>query len=189
MKILLATSNIHKAEEIKKILSNHEIITLRDLNDYDEVVEDGLTFEENAYIKAKHYYDKYKMNIISDDSGIEVDALNGVPGIYSARYAGEKCTYKQNRDKLLLELGNNENRSARFICSICFIDENENVSYFNGYCEGEILKEEIGENTFGYDCIFYSYDLKKSFGEATEEEKNIVSHRGRAVKEFLKSLK
>ena len=189
MKILFASSNKHKAKEIKHILSEYEVITLDMLNDNDDVEETGETYEENAYLKASYFYNKYKMPVIADDSGLSVDYMNGGPGVYSARYAGEKCTPKDNRVKMLKALEGVENRAAQFVCCICFIDETGEVNYFKGTTEGSILYEEIGDPSFGYDCIFYSNDLKESFGEALEERKNSVSHRGRAVKKFADFLK
>ena len=189
MKILIATSNKHKIKEIKHMLPEHEIITLSDLNDNDDVEETGETYEENAYLKAFHFYEKYKMNVIADDSGLSVDYLDGGPGVYSARYAFVGCTPKDNRVKLLKVMDGVENRNAHFICSICFINENGEARFFIGSSDGKILHEEIGDPSFGYDCIFFSDDLQMSFGEAKEEDKNKVSHRGRAVKLFANYIK
>ena len=189
MKILIATSNKHKIKEIKHMLSDHEIITLSDLNDNDDVEETGETYEENAYLKAYHFYQKYKMNVIADDSGLSVDYLDGAPGVYSARYAFDGCTPKDNRVKLLKVMDGVENRSAHFICSICYINEEGKARFFIGSSDGKIMTEEKGDTSFGYDCIFFSDDLNMSFGEAKEEDKNRISHRGRAVKLFANYLK
>lgn len=182
MKLLFASSNKHKAKEIKHLLSEHEVITLDMLNDNDEVEETGETYAENAYLKASYFYNKYNIPVIADDSGLCVDYLNGGPGVYSARYAWDGCTPKDNRIKMLKELDGVENRKAKFVCCICYVDKNNKASFFTGETYGSIMKEEVGDPSFGYDCIFYSDDLKQGFGTATEEEKNSVSHRGRAVK-------
>lgn len=196
-KIIVATNNKHKLIELNAMLKDVcELVSLGDLKESVEPKEDGLTFSENAYIKANYYYDKYKLPVIADDTGLVVPALNGMPGIFSARYAslGLKNEFHDdflNRKKLLKELENKENHEAYFECTICYID-NGKVEYFTGKTFGHIIK--LGENSdkanngFGYDKLFYSDDLKKTFGEASEEEKNRVSHRGRAVnklKEYL----
>ena len=188
MKILLASSNNHKIIEMRNIFKGHEIISLKDLDDHDEVEENGETFEENSFLKANHFYKKYGYNVLSDDSGLAVDYLNGAPGVYSARYAGEDCCQANNRKKLLKELNGVADRSAKFVCSLCFIEENGKVNYFRGECLGRILEEETGKTDFGYDCLFYSNDLNKSFGEATEDEKDAISHRGRAAIKMLEYL-
>jgi len=190
MKILLATSNKHKLYEMRNILKGHEIIGLCDLNDNDDVIEDGTTFEENAFIKANYFYNKYKMNVLADDSGIVIDALNGAPGIYSSRYAGDDCNQANNRKKIFMKMKDVEDkdRTGRFVCSLCFISDNGKVNYFTESCEGYILREEIGDKGFGYDCMFYSTDINKCFGLASEEEKDSVSHRGRAARKFLEYI-
>lgn len=189
MKILLASSNNHKIIEMRNIFKGHEIISLRDLNDFDEVEENGETFKENAFIKANYFYKKYGYNVLSDDSGLAVDYLNGAPGVYSSRYAGEDCNQANNRKKLLKALAGINDRTAKFVCDLCFIEENGNVNHFTGECLGRILEKETGKTDFGYDCLFYSNDLNKSFGEASEEEKDAVSHRGRAAIKMLEYLK
>ena len=199
MKLFLATNNKHKIHEIKDMLPTWEIVTPKDYNDTDDPEETGVTFEENAYIKAKYFFDKYHLPTIADDSGIVVDALNGMPGVYSARYANlgiveGNSSDEANRVKLFKELekanelNNDKNRSAHFACAIAFIDENGNHYTFVGKTFGEITYEEIGENGFGYDCMFLSHDLNKPFGIASEEEKASVSHRGRAIREFKKLI-
>ena len=189
MKILLASSNEHKITEMRNILKGHQIISLKDLDDHDEVIENGDTFQQNAFLKASHFFAKYGYNVLSDDSGLSVDYLNGAPGVYSARYAGEDCNQANNRKKLLKELEGVSDRSAKFVCSLVLIEENGNIRYFTGECLGSILEEETGKTDFGYDCLFYSNDLRKSFGEATEEEKDKVSHRGQAAEKLLSYLK
>ena len=190
-KIVLASNNKHKIKEIKEILSNYEILSLNDIDFIDDIVEDGNSFEENALIKAKTIHDYLKSKdleyiVMADDSGLCVDSLNGEPGIYSARYAKEHDD-KANRDKLLKEL-EGKNREAYFNCTIVVYYPNETYKTFVGKTYGEITTEEIGKTDFGYDCVFLSKDLNKTFGEASEEEKNSVSHRGRALKEVIKEL-
>ena len=190
-RIVLASNNKHKIKEIKEILSNYEILSLNDIDFIDDIVEDGNSFEENALIKAKTIHDYLKSKdleyiVMADDSGLCVNSLNGEPGIYSARYAKEHDD-KANRDKLLKEL-EGKNREAYFNCTIVVYYPNETYKTFVGKTYGEITTEEIGKTDFGYDCVFLSKDLNKTFGEASEEEKNSVSHRGRALKEVMKEL-
>ena len=191
-RIVLATNNKHKLKEFKEILTNYDIVTLDDINFFDEIEETGETFEENALIKAKtiHNYLKEKgleYIVIADDSGLCVDALDGAPGVYSARYSGEYGNDQANRDKIQKELEGKE-RTAFFNCTIVVYYPNGEYKAFVGKTFGEISKEEIGKKDFAYDCIFYSNDLNKTFGEATEEEKNSVSHRSRAIQEMLKGI-
>lgn len=190
-KIVLASNNKHKIKEIKEILSNYEILSLNDIDFNDEIIEDGNSFEENALIKAKTIHDYLKSKdlnyiVMADDSGLCVNSLNGEPGIYSARYAKEHDD-KANRDKLLKEL-EGKNREAYFNCTIVVYYPDGTYKTFVGKTYGEITTEEIGKTDFGYDCVFLSKDLNKTFGEASEEEKNSVSHRGRALKEVIKEL-
>lgn len=180
MKILFATSNKHKIYEAKKILGEDiDVVSLEDLNDHDDVEEDGSTFEENSFIKAKYYYDKYHLPVISDDSGLCCDALDGRPGIFSARYSGGSSV--DNINKLLSELKDKTSRSAFFYCSVCYIDSEGEKHFFSGKTLGMITEEFSGENGFGYDPVFYSLELGKTFGKSCDEEKNSVSHRGKAL--------
>lgn len=190
--IVLASNNKHKVKEFKKILKNYNIITLNDINYYEEIEETGESFLENALIKAEtiHNYLKEKeldYIVVSDDSGLCVDSLGGAPGIYSARYSGIHGNNKSNRDKLQKEL-EGKDRNAKFVCTIIVYYSNGEYKSFVGETFGKIIKQELGNKEFGYDCIFYSNDLNKTFGEASEEEKNSVSHRSRAIQEMLKEL-
>ena len=191
MKILLGTKNKGKLKEFKEIFekefSDLEIITLNDLFDVEEPVEDGLTFYENAVIKAKYYYEAYKMPVICDDTGLVIEALDGRPGVFSARYSGDH-NFEANIDKVLMEMEGKENRKAYFQTCMVYYDGNELI-FADGYCHGEILKERHGERGFGYDAIFYVSGLNKSFGQMTEEEKNSISHRYNAIKNLLNKLK
>ena len=199
MKLILATQNKNKVIEIKELFmenkldTDYQIYSLTDLEVFDEVLEDGKTLEENAYKKASGYYNILKEKgltdfmVIADDTGLFVDALDGRPGIYAARYAGENVTYLDNRLKMLKEMKGIENRNAYFATSVCMISEDE-VKYFHGKTNGRILKKHVGSNGFGYDAIFYSNELKKSFGVASGNEKGKVSHRGKAINEFINYL-
>ena len=196
MKLLLGTKNKNKIIEMTRILKenlpyeNLEIISLKDLVDVEEPVEDGNSFSENAILKAKYYYDKFNIPTIADDSGISVNALDGRPGIYSARYASttnENSTSKANRDKLLAELKDKTDRSAFYTCAIALC-HNDGYIVTEDYTFGDILFEETGTNGFGYDYIFYSKELNKPMGLATEEEKDMISHRARAIKKLIDLL-
>lgn len=188
-KLVVASANEHKIKEIKDILgSEFEIVPMHEIGFVADVEETGETFEENSFIKAKAIFDFCRLPSIADDSGLEVDALGNAPGVYSARYAGEEHNDALNRKKLLAELEGVKDRKARFRTVITLIDEFGEVYKGFGATEGEILTEERGENGFGYDSLFFSYDLKKSFGEATAEEKNEVSHRSRALADLIKTL-
>ena len=193
--IVLASNNKHKIKEFKYILKDYNILSLEDIGFNDEIEETGSTFEENALIKAKAVHD-YLINnnknyiVIADDSGLYINSLNGEPGIYSARYSGVHGDSKANRDKVLKKLDGKEgnDREAYFMCALILYYPDDTYKYFIGKTYGEITTEEIGDTDFGYDCIFYSHDLNKTFGEATEKEKNSVSHRKRAIEEMVKYL-
>jgi len=191
-KVVLASNNKHKIKEFNEILNNVEILTLNDIGYYDEIEETGVTFLENALIKAETIskYLKSKgldYDVISDDSGLCCLGINLEPGIYSARYAGEHGNAKLNRDKLIKNLEGKE-KEAYFICTIVLYHIDGTYEYREGKTFGKIIDEEIGDTSFGYDCIFLSDDLGKTFGEATSEEKNKVSHRFRALEEINKIL-
>ena len=190
MKILLATRNKNKAREVAAILSEYrdrlgeiELLTLDDVGITEDVVENGSTFEENALLKARAGA-KSGYITLADDSGIEVDALNGAPGIYSARFAGGHGDDKANNELLLKKLEGvpREKRTARYAVAIACVLPNGEKFTVRGTTEGLILNAYDGEGGFGYDPLFWSTDLQKSFGRATPEEKNGVSHRGRAVR-------
>ena len=191
MKIILASNNKNKLSELKQILSpfGYEIVSQSEAGINIEVEENGKTFEENSFIKAKAIYDITKSAVIADDSGLEVDYLNKAPGVYSHRYAGEDASDKDRCEKILLELNGvpYENRTARFVCVICYIDGNGKETLLRGECEGFIGKEMRGNNGFGYDPIFMIGD--KSFAEISSEEKNKISHRANALKKLTCVLK
>ena len=191
-KLILASNNKKKIEEIKGILQdlNLEVKSLKDEGINIEVEEDGKTFKENSFKKAneiKEYLLKKGEKdfiVMADDSGLEVDYLNGEPGVYSARYAGEHGNDDKNNKKLLKELEGVEDkdRGARFICHITLINDLGKSTDFAGTVNGRIIKELTGKGGFGYDPLFFNEEINKTFGEATKEEKNKVSHRGKALK-------
>ena len=190
-KIVLASNNKHKIKEFKDILKDYEILSLNDIGYVDDIIEDGNSFLENSLIKARTISEYLKNKnlqyiVIADDSGLCCEALNGEPGIYSARYASDH-DIKKNRDVLISNL-KGKDKKAYFNCTIVVYYPDGSYKHFVGKTYGSIIDEERGKNDFGYDCIFLSDDLNKTFGEATEEEKNSVSHRGRAIEEMLKEL-
>ena len=183
MKLLIASGNKHKIYEFKKLFSVYndiEVLSLKDLNEDNDVEETGTTFPENSYIKAKYFYDKYKIITISDDSGIVVPSLNYEPGVYSARYSG--LGDEGNNDLLLKKLGNSNDRDAYYECDICFYD-GQTPYHFNGKCYGKIGFERKGTNGFGYDPLFIYGD--RTFAEVDLDTKNKVSHRAIALKKFM----
>lgn len=186
MKYILATNNINKLNEIKPLLNDKvEILTLNDLNFNKDIIEDGLTFEENAFIKAKTLYDLYKIPVISDDSGLMVKSLNNEPGIHSKRYSN-KGDY-ENNIKLLKNLNNKENRTAKFVTVICLYD-GDNPIYFKGIMEGLISKEIKGKSGFGYDPIFIPKGYNKTISELGIEIKEKISHRSKAINKLVNYL-
>ena len=195
MKIVLASRNKKKKVELQTLLSQYidgiEILSLDDVGIYGEIEEDGETFEENALIKANAAVKSGYIGV-GDDSGLEVSALGGAPGVYSARYAGEHGNDEANNAYLLKNLEGKNDRSARFVCCIaCVFPEEYNLEpiVVRGYVEGEILKEKHGEGGFGYDPLFYFKQFGKTLAEVSPEEKNSVSHRSNAIKEFARRLK
>lgn len=192
MKIFLATKNKGKILDFEKLTEgmNIEVFSILDNIDIPDIEEDGKTFEENSEKKALEIAKITGMATVSDDSGLCVDYLNGAPGIYSARYSGENATDEKNMDKLLDDLKNvkKENRKAYFVSVVSIAFPNGEVKSFRGEVKGEILFEKQGENGFGYDPLFYCYELEKSFGESTIEEKKSVSHRGRAFQKLKEEV-
>lgn len=188
MKIFLATKNRDKVREIEKALKDNgvEVLSLRDFNDLPDVVEDGDTLEYNSLKKAteiaEFIKEKHNLNlpVIADDTGLFVDALDGEPGVYSSRYAGEDCSYQDNCDKLLLEMSGKSDRKARFICLMTLAD-NGKTEISRGILEGSITEEQNGREGFGYDPIFLPSGYEKTLAEITLDEKNKISHRGLAV--------
>lgn len=188
MKIVFATNNQHKLDEIKKISKGQlEILSLSDINCHEDIPETGNTLKENALIKARFVKDKFGLDCFADDSGLEVDALNNAPGIYSSRYAGPDCNSEDNMQKLLQDLQGKENRSAQFRTAIALIMNGEE-HYFEGIIKGDIIHQKKGTNGFGYDPIFKPTGYDKTFGELPEEIKNSLSHRAIATKKLVAFL-
>ena len=188
--IVLATNNRNKVKEIKKLLKNSpvDIKCLSDYGPLPEVIEDKDTFEENAYKKAYHYARVLGLPCLADDSGLVVEALNGRPGVYSARFAGENATDLDKCDKLLKEMQGKENRKAKFECVLSLATPGGPALTWEGSCEGIITTERHGESGFGYDPVFYFPEFGKTFAEVSMDEKNKVSHRGRALQEFAAEI-
>ena len=189
-KLVFASNNKGKIKEVSDMLAplGYEIICLKDVGFFDEIIEDGSTFFENSLIKAKTVYDFCHLPTIADDSGLMVDALGGAPGVYSARYSGEFATDESNKALLLTKMKGVADRRAKFVTVFTYVDENGNVYQTEGQTSGVIAEQEIGSGGFGYDSLFISDDLNLSFGLATEEQKNSVSHRSRALKKMLEIL-
>lgn len=184
--LVIATSNPGKAAEIKEILDGYPI-DIRSLNDFGPippVIEDGLTFDDNAYKKSSFTAKVLGLPALADDSGLVVDALDGAPGVYSARYAGEDADDAQRRQKLLKEMHGQTNRKAAFECVISIAVPDGPALTYEARCEGLITEQPLGENGFGYDPVFYFPPLKKTFAQLTREEKSHVSHRGLALREM-----
>ena len=189
---MVATGNKHKLQEIQAIFKDVRVVSAREAGYLGDPEETGATFEENAIIKARAAAEALNLPALADDSGLCVAALGGAPGIYSARYAGGHGDDKKNREKLLAELGDEKNRAAYFrsAAALCFPQSMGGKTVTaTGDTHGRILTREEGENGFGYDCLFYSDDLCKSFGVASAEEKNTVSHRFRALTALKEKLK
>lgn len=191
MEIVLATRNKKKVEEIRRITAGMEIsiFTPDDFPGCPDVLEDGATFDENAVKKAVTVARYTGKPALADDSGLEVYALNGAPGTLSARYAGEGADDRENVQKLLGEMRNAEQRGARFVCSIAFALPDGSATIFRGYAEGTIGRKPKGPYGFGYDPIFYPDGYEKTFAEMSDEEKDRLSHRGNALREFLGFIK
>jgi XTP/dITP diphosphohydrolase len=185
--ILIATHNQHKKEEIQQILGeNFEVTSLTDYNLHEEIVEDGFTFNENALIKAKFCFEKTGKPSLGDDSGLVVESLDGRPGIFSARYAGNH-DFEKNMEKVLQEMEGIENRKAYFVTVMCLVEENS-VQYFEGRIYGHLTKSIAGEKGFGYDPIFIPEGYAITFAEMSAEEKNKISHRKQAIERFLDGM-
>ena len=197
MRIILATRNQHKIKEIKKILSEHnglnnkiEILVLEDFPDVPEVEETGKTIEENAVLKAKSIFNATGIPALADDSGLEVDILDGAPGVISARFAGPGCSYEDNNLKLLGLLKGipEERRGASFRCVVALALSSDDIRVVEGRVRGFITHKEIGENGFGYDPVFFYPELDKTFAKLKPEEKNRISHRGIAFRKAIELI-
>lgn len=195
MKIVFATNNQHKLSEIRQILGDSiEVLSLKDIGCDVDIPETGRTLEENALLKAKYVYDHYKMNVFADDTGLEVEALNGAPGVYSARYAGDGHDSEANMTKLLKELEGKDNRRARFRTVIALIQKVgglscvQRIKLFDGIVNGQIIGERRGGEGFGYDPIFLPDGYNQTFAELGMDIKNEISHRAKATQRLADYL-
>lgn len=186
-RLVFATHNANKLEEIRNILKNYEVVGLHDIGCHEEIVEDADNLQGNAKIKADFVTNNYHFNCFADDTGLEVEALDGAPGVYSARYAGEGCSYHDNVVKLLEAMKGICNRKARFR-TVVALNLNGKQYFFEGIVNGRILEEEHGNGGFGYDPIFQPEGFEETFAEMPMEVKNKISHRGRAVEKLVKFL-
>ncbi len=189
MRLVFATNNKHKLEEVRSILGDRvEVLSLNDINCHDDIPETAETLQGNALIKARYIYNKYGIDCFADDTGLEVDALNGEPGVYSARYAGEQHCSEDNMNKLLQNLKGKTNRNAQFRTVIALIINGEET-LFDGIVKGTISKEKTGDSGFGYDPIFVPEGHTESFAQMDSKQKNKISHRYRAVVKLCDYLK
>ncbi|MCR8559136.1 non-canonical purine NTP diphosphatase [Mucilaginibacter sp. BJC16-A38] len=187
-KLVFATNNAHKLEEVAaKIKGQIQLLSLDDIGCFDDIAETGVTFRENASIKSHYIHDKFKLDCFGDDSGLEIDALNSEPGVYSARYAGEHGNHEANINKVLAGLKNETNRKARFRTVISLIWNGEE-HFFDGTVEGTIRHERSGSKGFGYDPIFQPDGYNITFAEMSLDEKNRISHRAIAVEKLVAFL-
>ena len=188
MKIVFATNNLNKLAEVQKMLPKSiQLLTLKDINCFEDIDETETTLEGNAKLKANYITNKFGYNCFADDTGLEVESLNGEPGVYSARYAGKENNSEKNMQKLVSELENKQNRKAQFRTAIA-LNINNKQHLFEGICSGEILQNKQGNKGFGYDPIFKPLGYDTSFAEMSSEEKNLISHRGIAVRKLVKFL-
>ena len=188
MNIVFVTNNKNKLVEIRSLISkNYNVKSLKDIDFHDEIDETEATLKANALLKARHIYSKFGLNCFADDTGLEIEALNGAPGVYSARYAGPQCIADDNIEKVLSELKMVKNRSAKFITVIALIINGEEF-IFEGICKGIITKERIGNDGFGYDSIFLPDTSNHTFAQMDNIEKGKISHRGIAVMKLLSFL-
>jgi len=188
MKLVFATNNSNKLSEIRSLVPDGiEILSLKEINCNEELPETNPTLQENALQKAKYIYDNYRYNCFADDTGLEIDVLNGEPGVYSARYAGEECNAEDNMNKVIEKIEGEKNRKAKFRTVIALIIDGEE-HLFEGECKGEITKTKSGVEGFGYDPIFMPLEYDITFAEMTKDDKGKISHRGKAVGNLLRFL-
>jgi len=188
MELVFATNNTHKIKEISPLITNSfRLLSLSDLNFFEDIPETQATLQGNASQKSHYIFDRYAINCFADDTGLEIEALNGEPGVYSARYAGEGCNFQDNIDKVLLKMQGITHRNARFRTVISLLLDGKEY-FFEGFVNGKILTEKHGNDGFGYDPIFMPDNYTISFAEMTLEEKNKISHRGMAVRKLAAFL-
>lgn len=188
MKLVFSTNNNHKLKEVQEMLPNSiQLVSLKDINRSEDVAETETTLQGNAALKANYITDNYQLDCFADDTGLEVEALDGKPGVFSARFAGEPANAENNMQKLLSELKNKTNRNAQFRTVICLNLEGKQ-HIFEGICKGTILHEKEGTKGFGYDPIFKPFGFENSFANMTSDEKNRISHRGIAIQKLVEFL-
>jgi len=189
MELIFATHNQHKTEEAREIAASYiQIKNLKDVGCFEEIPETADTLSGNALQKVCFVFERYHVNCFADDTGLEVEALDGRPGVYSARFAGEHCSYQDNVDKLLLEMKGKTNRKACFKTVIALVLDGKEY-LFEGRVDGQIIEDQRGVSGFGYDPVFLPDGFDRTFAEMSEEEKNSISHRGRAVRKMMDFLK
>jgi len=188
MKLVFVTNNKHKLAEVQAMLPQFKIISLATIGCFEDIEESAKTLEGNAKIKADFITNQYQLPCFADDTGLEVDALNGAPGVYSARYAGTENNTEANIQKLLLEVKEKANRKAQFRTVIA-LNLNGKQHFFEGICKGKILLKKQGKDGFGYDAVFKPNGFDKTFAEMTSEEKNTISHRAKAIQKLIYFLK
>ncbi len=187
-RLVFATNNQHKIKELKQILGDHfQVLSLADLNFREDIPETGISLKENASQKSHFIYERFGLDCFADDTGLEVDALAGAPGVYSARYAGENATYDENVTKLLSEMDGKSDRKARFKTVISLLINGEEY-FFEGKVEGSITERRSGNDGFGYDPVFLPDGFNETFAEMSSYKKNKISHRGRAVAKLVSFL-
>lgn len=184
--IMIATSNAHKVEEFREMLEplGFQVRSLLDLNEQIEIEETGTTFAENAMIKAESVHARLGIPVISDDSGLEVDAMDKAPGVYSARFLGYDTAYEV-KNQFIMDQVKGKTRSARYVCAIAYVEKDGTAHVFTGVVEGEIADHARGDKGFGYDPIFYYPPYAATLAEVSEEQKNAISHRGRALAQLI----
>ncbi|WP_343330188.1 non-canonical purine NTP diphosphatase [Polaribacter staleyi] len=188
MKLVFATNNLNKLAEVQKMLPDSiKLLSLKDINCFDEIEETETTLQGNAKLKAEYITRKFSFNCFADDTGLEVESLDGKPGVYSARFAGEPANSENNMQKLLEDLKDKTNRKAQFR-TVVSLNLNDEQFLFEGICKGEILKKKHGEKGFGYDPIFKPEGFNVSFAEMSSEQKNEISHRGIAIQKLVSFL-
>ncbi|MDX1828301.1 MAG: non-canonical purine NTP diphosphatase [Lutibacter sp.] len=185
--LVFATNNNHKLIEVKQLLPDYKIISLKEINCFEDIPETENTLQGNAILKANYITEKFGHNCFADDTGLEVEALNNEPGVYSARYAGMDNNSEKNIEKLLTNLSNKKNRKAQFR-TVVALNLNGKQYLFEGICKGTILENKQGESGFGYDPIFKPSGYEKSFAEMSLDEKGKISHRGKAIKKLIDFL-
>ncbi len=187
-KLVFATNNAHKLEEVReKLLGKFEILSLKDINCNDDIPETADTFDGNAEQKAVWVLDKYGYDCFADDSGLEIEALDNKPGVFSARFAGENCTFEDNNNKVMAEMEDQENRNSKFSTTICLKLRGE-THFFIGEVDGEIIEQNLGDDGFGYDPIFRPNGYSQTFAQMSMQQKNSISHRALAVDKMLDFL-